>query len=275
MDLPPFASTLRDIPALRPYPELPTSTRHPQFRHSSFVIPPMLLSQVLAELKKKGKEQTRKTYARHGIDIPMFGVSVADLKIIAKKIKGDQALALELFDTGNYDALYLAGLVADGSQMTKKQLESWVKKSTCEATCSYTVAWVATESEHARELAIKWINAKKPSTAISGWATYSGIVATRPDAELDLVEIKQLLDRVVREIHSAPNKVRSLMNSFVISVGGYVKALTKHAKAAARQIGKVEVDMGDTACKVPSALEYIEKIESMNRIGKKRKTMKC
>ena len=53
----------------------------------------MNLSQVLTELKKKGKEQTRKTYARHGIDIPMFGVSVADLKTIAKKIKGDQALA--------------------------------------------------------------------------------------------------------------------------------------------------------------------------------------
>jgi hypothetical protein len=235
----------------------------------------MNLSQVLTELKKKGKEQTRKTYARHGIDIPMFGVSVADLKTIAKKIKGDQALALELYDTGNYDAMYLAGLVADGSQMTKKQLEHWAKRATCEAVCSYTVSWVATESEHARELAMKWINAKKPALAISGWATYAGIVATRPDAELDLVEIKGLLDRVVREVHTAPNKVRYLMNSFVISVGGYVKPLLKQAKAAARQIGEVEVDMGDTACEVPSAMAYIEKIEKLGRVGKKRKTMKC
>lgn len=235
----------------------------------------MNVSQVLAELEKKGKEQTRKTYARHGIDIPMFGVSVADLKVIAKKIKGDQALAIELYDTGNYDAMYLAGLVADGALMTKKQLEQWAKLTTCETLCSYTVAWVATESEHARELALKWIDAKKTGVNICGWATYSGIVATRPDAELDVIEIKQLLDRVVREIHSAPNKVRYLMNSFVISVGGYVKGLTKQAKAAARAIGKVEVDMGDTACKVPSALETIEKIESMDRVGKKRKTMKC
>jgi 3-methyladenine DNA glycosylase AlkD len=235
----------------------------------------MNVAQVLAELKKKGKEQTRKTYARHGIDIPMFGVSVADLKTIAKKIKGDQALALELYDTGNYDAMYLAGLVADGAQMTKKQLEDWAKKTTCEPICTYTVSWVATESEHARELALKWIDAKKPSIAISGWGTYAGIVATRPDEELDLVEIQKLLDRVVAEVHSAPNKVRYLMNGFVISVGGYVKPLLKQAKAAAKKIGEVQVDMGDTACEVPKATAYIEKIEKMGRVGKKRKTMKC
>jgi 3-methyladenine DNA glycosylase AlkD len=235
----------------------------------------MNLAQVLTELKKKGKEQTRKTYARHGIDIPMFGVSVADLKTIAKKIKGEQELALELYDTGNYDAMYLAGIVADGSQMTKKQLEGWAKKTTCEPICSYTVCWVATESKYARELALKWIESKKPSIAISGWATYAGVVAMQPDEELDLDEIQKLLDRVVREVHEAPNRVRYMMNSFVISVGGYVKPLLKQAKAAAKKIGEVHVDMGDTACEVPLATAYIEKIEKMGRVGKKRKTMKC
>ncbi len=218
---------------------------------------------VMAELKQRGKEQTRKIYARHGVDIPMFGVSIADLKTLAKKIKGNQALALDLYDSGNYDAMYLAGIVADGKQMTKKQLERWAKLSTCETICSYTVAWVATESPHARELAMKWINSKKPSTAICGWATYAGIVATTPDADLDLDEIRDLLDRVVREIHRAPNKVRYLMNTFVISVVGYVKPLLKQAKAAAKKIGPVSVDMGDTACQVPVATTYIAKIENL------------
>jgi 3-methyladenine DNA glycosylase AlkD len=235
----------------------------------------MTLSQVLAELEQKGKEQTRKTYARHGIDIPMFGVSVADLKIIAKKIKGDQPLALALYDTGNYDAMYLAGIIADGSKMTKRQLDAWAKQVKCDAVCSSVVAVIATESPHARELALKWINSKTPSIAICGWATYAGIVATRPDDELDLEEIQELLDRVVREIHSAPNRVRYVMNTFVISVGGYVKPLLKQAKTAAKKIGQVNVDMGDTACKVPAATEYIAKIEKMGRVGKKRKTMKC
>ena len=231
--------------------------------------------QVLAELKKKGSEKTRKIYARHGIQIPTFGVSVADLKTIAKKIKGNQSLALELYDTENYDAMYLAGMVADGSKMSKKQLEHWAKTTRCEALCGYTVPWVTAESPYARELALKWIVAKKESIALSGWATYSGIVATTPDEDLDLNEIKELLNRVVAKIDEAPNKVRYMMNAFVIAVGGYVKPLLSEAKKAARTLGAVSVDMGDTACKVPVASAYIEKIETMGRVGKKRKTMKC
>ena len=70
---------------------------------------------ILAELKKKGTEKTRATYARHGMRPDrVFGVSVADLKVIAKEIKGQQALALELYNTGYMDAMYLAGMVADG-----------------------------------------------------------------------------------------------------------------------------------------------------------------
>jgi 3-methyladenine DNA glycosylase AlkD len=233
------------------------------------------VEQVMAALQKKGSEKTRNTYARHGISIPMFGVSVADLKTIAKNIRGNQSLAIELYETGNYDAMYLAGIVADGSRMSKKQLESWAKNARCETLSAYTVAWVATESPHARELAMKWINSKNASIGVSGWATFAGIVATTPDEDLDLEEIKQLLDRVVNEIHKAPNKVRSMMNLFVIAVGGYVKPLLKLAKKAAKTIGPVSVDVGDTACKVPVALAYIEKIEKAGRIGKKRKTMKC
>jgi hypothetical protein len=49
----------------------------------------------------------------------------------------------------------------------------------------------------------------------------------------------------------------------------------KQAKAAARQIGTVSVNMGETACKVPLATAYIEKIEGMGRVGQKKKTIRC
>jgi 3-methyladenine DNA glycosylase AlkD len=233
------------------------------------------VSQVLKELEKQGSEQTRKTFARHGISLPMFGVLIADLKTIAKKIKGNQKLALELYDTGNYDAMYLAGIVADGSQMSKPQLERWAKNANCEAISAYTIAWVTTDSPHARELAMKWINSKNESLAVSGWNVYSGIVATTADDELDLDEIKKLLARVAKEVHTAPNRVRYSMNSFVIAVGGYVKPLIKEAKKVAAAIGEVSVDMGDTACKVPLASAYIEKMEKAGKSGVKRKTIRC
>jgi 3-methyladenine DNA glycosylase AlkD len=233
------------------------------------------VAQVMTELKKKGDAQTRKTYARHGAPPDMLGVKIGDLKVIAKKIKGNQALACELYETGNPDAMYLAGMVADGSKMPKKQLEGWANGATWHMLSEYTVPGVASESEHARELALKWIRSKKESIASGGWCTYAGLVATRPDEELDLAEIQGLLDQIVKEIHTAPNHVRYTMNSFVIAVAAYVKPLLKRAKEAAKAIGTVAVDMGDTSCKVPQGLAYIEKIEAMGRVGKKRKTMKC
>ena len=86
------------------------------------------IAAIMADLKKKGSEKTRTIYARHGMaGKPMFGVSIADLKVIAKTIKGQQALACGLYETGNLDAMYLAGMVADGSRMTADQLTAWAE----------------------------------------------------------------------------------------------------------------------------------------------------
>ncbi|MFK7819184.1 MAG: DNA alkylation repair protein [Planctomycetaceae bacterium] len=233
------------------------------------------VKQVLTELKKQGSEQTRKTFARHGAPDDMFGVKVADLKVIAKKIKGNQDLALELYETNNCDAQYLAGIVADGAQFTKKQLDAWAKSASWHMISEYPVAWVASESPHARDMAMKWIKAKNPAIASAGWCTYSGIVATTDDAQLDKKEIKELLKRIETDLAKADNRVRYTMNGFVIAVGCYVASLTKSAKATAKKLGKVEVDMNGTACKVPDAITYIEKLEKSDRIGKKRKTIKC
>jgi 3-methyladenine DNA glycosylase AlkD len=233
------------------------------------------VGQVLDALQKKGNDQTRKTYLRHGMPQDMYGVKVGDLKVVAKHIKGNQSLALELWDTGNFDAMYLAGLVADGAQMTKQQLDSWAKGATCYMLSEYAVAWVASESPHARDLAHKWIGSKNPQLQTAGWSTYAALVSVRDDAELDLDEIKQLLGHVAQHIHAAHDRVRYTMNGFVIAVGSYVRPLLAEAKRVAKQIGKVEVDMGDTACRVPLASEYIAKVESLGRVGKKRKTAKC
>ena len=205
----------------------------------------------------------------------MFGVKVADLKVIAKQIKGRHDLACALYDTGNSDAMYLAGIVADAAQMTRKQLETWAKNASWYMISEYTVPGVAAESVHGRELALKWIRAKKASIAACGWCTYTGYLSITPDDALDLEEIKGLLKHVVAAIDDAPNRVRYTMNGFVIGVGTYVKPLLREAKAAARQIGRVSVDMGETACKVPLASEYLAKVEKMGRVGKKRKSARC
>ena len=232
---------------------------------------------IMLRLESLGRERTRRMYARHGMAADRsFGVSVADLKKIAKTIKGEHDLACAIYDTGNLDAMYLAGMVADGARMSRKQLDGWAKRAEgMSMVAENTVAWVAVESPHAREIALKWIRSRQEHVASAGWCTYSGIVATAPDPDLDLEEIEDLLDTVVREIDRAQNRVRYTMNGFVISVGAYVEPLTKRARSAAARIGVVSVDMGDTACRVPLATAYIDKIEGMGRVGRKRKTIRC
>lgn len=232
------------------------------------------VSKIMSELKKKGSAQTRKIYTNHGAAGEMFGVKVADLKVIAKKIKGEQELACELYDTGNFDAMYLAGLVASGKQMSKQQLNKWAKNANWYMVSEYTVPFVAHEHEAAIDLALKWMDSKKEPVAAAGWATYAGVLATRPNDELDLKQIRELLKKVETGIGTAKNRVRYTMNGFVIAVGAYVEPLLKQAKATAKKVGKVEVDMGGTACKVPLATEYIGKIESLGKIGNKRKSIK-
>ena len=229
----------------------------------------------MKELEKKGSESIKKIFLNHGAKGPVFGVKVGDLKVIQKKVKKDHQLAMELFGTGIYDAMYLAGLIADESKMSKKDIQQWAEKSPSHGISEYTVAWVAAESDYGWELGMKWIDSRKETIASSGWNTLSGVIAMKPDNELDIALIKKLMQRIIKEIHSAPNRVRYTMNGFVISVGGYIKELTKEAIEVSKKIGNVYVDMGGTDCKVPSAIDYIKKIEAKGSIGKKKKTVKC
>ena len=235
----------------------------------------MTAQEIVQEIKPLGKDSYKKVPLNHGIQEPVFGVKIEDLKKIQKRIKKDYQLALDLYDTGIYDAMYLAGLIADDLRMTKKDLRHWINNATSGSLCEYTVPWVAAESNHGRELALEWIESKKENVAAAGWATLSGLVSIKDDAELDLAELKRLLERVQKTIHEQPNRVRYSMNGFVIAIGSYVRALTDLAIKTGGKIGPVSVEMGGTACKVPFAPEYIEKVRKRGTIGKKRKTPKC
>ncbi len=235
----------------------------------------MTAKEIVEELQPLGKESVKKVLLQHGAKEPFFGVKIEDMKKIQRRIKKDYRLALDLYDTGNSDAMYLAGLIADDTQMTKKDLQRWVEKAYWYFLSEYAVPWVAAGSRFGREVALEWIESKKENIAAAGWATLSSLVATKDDAELDLAELRRLLERVRKTIHQQPNRVRHVMNGYVIAVASYVKGLTKLAQETGEKIGQVSVDMGGTACKVPYAPDYIKKVQQRGAIGKKRKTAKC
>jgi 3-methyladenine DNA glycosylase AlkD len=235
----------------------------------------MTANEIMAELQSFGNEGIKKILLKHGVKEPFFGVKVEHLKTIQKKVKKDYQLAKDLYATGNADAMYLAGLIADDEKMTKADLQTWVKHAVSNNINEYTVPWVAAGSKYGYELAMKWIDAKEPYITVAGWATLTGLVAIKPDNELDLPALKLLLARVAQTIHTADNRVRYVMNSFIIAIGTYVTALTNEAIATAKEIGEVTVDMNGTACKVPDAVACIMKAKDKGSLGKKKKIVKC
>ena len=235
----------------------------------------MTAKEIVEQLRPLGSDTYKEVLRNHGVGEPLIGVKVEELKKFQKRIKKDYQLALDLFDTGIYDAMYLAGLIADDPRMTKKDLCRWVDRANCATLREYTVPWVAAESQHGHDLALAWIESGKEGVAAAGWATLSSLVAITDDADLDLPELKRLLQRVQKTIHGQPNRLRYVMNGFVIAVGSYVRQLTDLALQTATKIGPIVVEMDGTACKVPYAPDYIQKVQKRGAIGKKRKTAKC
>ena len=170
--------------------------------------PTVSAQEILNELKPLGSESYKRILANHGVREPVYGVKIEHLKKVQKRIKTDHRLALDLFDTGVYDAQYLAGLIADDAKMTRRDLQRWVDGAGSPTLCAYTVAWVAAGSPHGWALALKWIESKKEHVAAAGWSTLGGIVAIRDDADLNLPELKRLLQRVVRTPRRTPPATR-------------------------------------------------------------------
>ena len=230
---------------------------------------------ILEELKAYGNDGTKKVFLNHGAREPLFGVRVQDLKKIQKRIRKHHELSMELYNTGNSDAMYLAGLIADKEKISKNDRNAWAREANWHMISECTVAWIAAESPYGYELGLDWIESDKEHIASAGWSTLSNYASITDDADLDIDVYQKLLKRIEQNIHKAPNRVRYTMNGFVIAVGSYIKSLTERASEAAGNIGKVSVDMGGTACKVPLAKDYIQKVIDKGYLGRKRKKARC
>jgi 3-methyladenine DNA glycosylase AlkD len=229
--------------------------------------------EIINFLEEHGDENTRRIYSTHGIPDPKFGVKVSELKKIQKKVKKNYELSMKLFETGNYDAMYLAGLIADEKKMSIEDLKHWLQNSKSSHIASSTVAWIAAESQYGIALAQEWILAEDELTVSCGWATYASIIGITPNEDLDIQDILKKIEKIGQVIHQERDRVKYSMNSFVIATGGYIPSVADRAKEVGRRIGKVSVDFGNTACKVPLIVPYIEKMQK--RGGQKKKVARC
>jgi 3-methyladenine DNA glycosylase AlkD len=214
----------------------------------------MNFDEVMTTLEKAGTAQNRKVYARHGARPPLFGVSFAVLRDLAKKNKNNHELAVELWESGNYDACLLACQVADPAKLDDPLAEAWVKR-VYNYVISGEFSQLVAKSPLAQKKAEKWVKSSEEYISRTGWLILSWLVehSSLPDSYFD-----PYLEKIENNIHQSPNRTRDAMNTALINIG-LRPALTKQCLSISKRIGKVEVDHGETGCKTPDAGDYIKR----------------
>ncbi|MGE7907164.1 DNA alkylation repair protein [Peribacillus sp. NPDC094092] len=235
----------------------------------------MNVEMVMQELEALGKERTKKMYISNGAHEPLFGVATGAMKPIAKKIKISQGLAEELYSTGNYDAMYFAGIIADPKGMTETDYDRWMDAAYFYMLSDYVVAVTLAESDIAQEVADKWIASGEELRMSAGWSCYCWLLGNRQDVEFSESKISNMLDLVKNTIHDSPERTKSAMNNFIYTVGISYLPLHEKAVETAKEIGTVEVKRDKKKSSFLNAYESIQKEVDKGRLGFKRKYVRC
>lgn len=235
----------------------------------------MDLETVMQELEALGKERTKKMYVSNGAREPVFGVATGAMKPMAKEIKKDQALAEELYATGNYDAMYFAGVIADSKAMTEADFERWIEGAYFYMLSDNVVSVTLAEADIAQDVADKWIASGEELKMSAGWSCYCWLLGNRKDEEFSEEKLRGMLQKVKDTIHDAPERTKSAMNNFVGTVGVSYIPLHEEALETAKEIGPVEMVREGKKNSVLKSAEDIQKQVEKGRIGFKRKYVRC
>ena len=230
---------------------------------------------VMQELEDLGKERTKKMYISNGAHEPLFGVATGAMKPIVRKIKINQDLAEELYSTGNYDAMYFAGIIADPKAMTESDYDRWMDAAYFYMLSDYVVAVTLSESDIAQEVSDKWIASGEELRMSAGWSCYCWLLGNRKDVEFSDSKISDMLDLVKHTIHESPERTKSAMNNFLYTVGISYLPLHEKAVETAKAIGIVEVKRDKKKSSFLNAYESIQKEVGRGRLGFKRKHVRC
>ena len=235
----------------------------------------MNVEMVMQELEALGKERTKKLYLSNGAREPLFGVATGEMKPIVKRIRKDQSLAEQLYSTGNYDAMYFAGIIAEPNAMTESDYDRWMDAAYFYMLSDYVVAVTLSESDIAQEVADKWIASGEELRMSAGWSCYCWLLGNRPDEAFSESKIANMLRIVENTIHDSPERAKHAMNNFIYTVGTSYVPLHDKAVETARAVGPVEVGREKPKSKFLNATEAIQKAAHKGRIGFKRKHVRC
>ncbi len=193
------------------------------------------VADILAELRSLGSESDRAGMARYGIKVEnAFGVSVYELRKIAKRLGTDHVLALTLWETGNHEARLLACFVDDPEAVTPEQLEAWARDFDSWDVCDQATTSLFDQTTHAWSKAIEWAGRDEEWVKRAGFALMAGL-AVHDKSAADRAFLK-LLPTIERGAFDERNFVKKAVNWALRNIGKRNRALNTAAIACAERI---------------------------------------
>ncbi|PWJ92189.1 3-methyladenine DNA glycosylase AlkD [Oceanotoga teriensis] len=222
----------------------------------------MTSGDVLAIMQERGTEQNKKIYIKHGSGNKTLGVSFKDIKEIQKNIKKDHELSWELWKTEIPDAQILATMIADPKLMTEYQINKWIKDINYYVLADYFSSLISRTPFWMKKVK-QWTNSEKEYIRRCGYGIISNYCKNSKEKDIDF--LKAYLIKIEAEIHNSKNRAKEMMNNALISIGFFTPELKNMAIEAAKKIGNIEIDHGETKCKTYNAFEYLTKKEKFKK----------
>lgn len=221
----------------------------------------MTVNEALKQLKALGNEKVRAQNAKSGAGDNQFGVSLGEIRTLAKKIRTDHALALSLWETGNVDAQFLATLLIEPKKLPAEAMDRMVRSISFARVADWLNSYVVANHPDKEALREKWMTAEDRWAARSGWYLTGERIAKNPDA----LDLPALLDRIESQMADAPPEVQWTMNSTLAAIGIHVPKNRKRALAIGEKLGIYRDYPVSKGCTSPFAPIWINAIVSRQR----------
>lgn len=170
------------------------------------------VAELLAELAALEDPRIREVNANHGDD---HGVNLGKLRAIAKRLKTQHELALDLWATEDTAARLLAILICRPKELSRDELDSMLREARLPKVQDWLLSYVAKKHPDAESLRLSWFADPDPLVASAGWVLTTDCVAKNPS----VLDIPGLLDTIEAEMKSAPDRLQWEMNHCLAEIG--------------------------------------------------------
>jgi len=221
----------------------------------------LILEETMVNLESLGNEKTKAQNTKQGAGDTQFGVKLGDIRKLAKKLKTNHELAMLLWDTNNVDARFLSILLLNPKTIQADVVDKMVHSMTFVRVADWLNSYVLNKHPEKEEFCSKYMQSDHSMALRSGWSITSDLVVKDPSS----LDITALLDRIDKEMGTAPEEVQWTMNFTLANIGIQLPDHRNRALSIGEKLGIYRDYPTSKGCTSPFAPIWINEMVSRQK----------